>query len=504
MAQITYRANLSAKSFPFLSQNWGRSVIVPQYDNTFSRQLASQEDTDKDVGLPQVYYCHNVMPQAQGFQSVGYTTLQAGSVLSYPASDIFIVRDSSGNAVYLMKDTAGNIYRQSSGSWVFVQNVGTQTVTTAYVAGITYIYVATVGCYKYDFSLNALTAVTLTGLSTATILGITYSAGYLIAWSSNSVAWSSTIDPTDFTPSLTTGAGGGSVESLRGTITCCVAHTLGFIVYSTDNAVAALFTSNAKYPFQFREIVASGGLSSAAQVSFDANSGNHYAYTTSGFQLVSTSQTQTILQEATDFIAGKLFEDYDESTDTFSVTVLTSTLLKQINLVADRYLVVSYGISALTHAVVYDLTDKRWGKLKITHVKCFEYKLPAAGVTEIPRQSIAFLGLDGSIKSVDFSPASTNSSGVICLGKYQFQRARLIQLDEVNVENIQPSATFSAYALSAIDGKNQIKSSLGLLASSGLYRKYGSRAIGINVSLVFKGAFNLVSLVLAFNIHGKR
>jgi hypothetical protein len=80
----------------------------------------------------------------------------------------------------------------------------------------------------------------------------------------------------------------------------------------------------------------------------------------------------------------------------------------------------------------------------------------------------------------------------------------LIQLDEVNVENIQPSATFSAYALSAIDGKNQIKSSLGLLASSGLYRKYGSRAIGINVSLVFKGAFNLVSLVLAFNIHGKR
>ena len=72
MAQITYRANLSAKSFPFISDNWGRTVIVPQYDNTFNRELSSQEDSDRDVGIPQAYYMHNVMPTAQGFQSVGW------------------------------------------------------------------------------------------------------------------------------------------------------------------------------------------------------------------------------------------------------------------------------------------------------------------------------------------------------------------------------------------------------------------------------------------------
>lgn len=73
MAQITYRANLSAKSFPFLSENFGRSVMVGQYDNNFVRQVVSPEDQDKDIGIPQLYYCHNVMPASSGFQSVGYT-----------------------------------------------------------------------------------------------------------------------------------------------------------------------------------------------------------------------------------------------------------------------------------------------------------------------------------------------------------------------------------------------------------------------------------------------
>ena len=63
MSRITYRANLSAKSFPFLSQNWGRTIIVPQYDNTFNRQVTSSADVDADVGIPQIYYCHNVMPE---------------------------------------------------------------------------------------------------------------------------------------------------------------------------------------------------------------------------------------------------------------------------------------------------------------------------------------------------------------------------------------------------------------------------------------------------------
>jgi hypothetical protein len=71
MAQIRYRANLSAKDFVYSSQQWGRSVVLKQYDQNFSRQIVSPTDPDKDIGIPQIFYCHNVFPQAQGFQSVG-------------------------------------------------------------------------------------------------------------------------------------------------------------------------------------------------------------------------------------------------------------------------------------------------------------------------------------------------------------------------------------------------------------------------------------------------
>ena len=578
MAQITYRANLSAKSFPFLSQNWGRTVIVPQYDNTFSRDLASQGDVDRDIGIPQIFYCHNVMPHQQGFQSVGYTQLQEGQNLGGKIlSQTFLARSGAGSAIYLAVDTTGGIYKQVGGTWQFLQQLVNATITVAYVSGVTYIYVANSGCYKFNFATGVLDAVTLTALDPTKIAGITYSVGYLIAWNSpkasftatvtyvsgsnsasttstlaltvgqlvtspslpsnttvqsidspttftvsnaatastsetstfaevpSSVAWSSTIDPTDFTPSLVTGAGGGSVESARGSITCCVAHIQGFIVYTTNNAVVAAYSGNSRYPFNFREIVASGGLSSLAQVTFDANTGNHYAYTTSGLQLISTTQTQTILPELTDFISGRLFEDYNEATDTFTSTTITAPLQKQITMVSDRYLVFSYGITSLTHALVYDLTDKRWGKLKIPHTQCFEYQIPSAQIVEIPRQSIAFLQADGTLKVVDFSVTSMASSGVIALGKYQFIRARLLQLDEVFVENVQPGMPFTAYDLVALDGKNTTKSSLMLDANStGLLRHYFSRAVGINHSLVFKGGFLINSLVLVFNIHGKR
>jgi hypothetical protein len=504
MAQVTYRANLSAKAFPFLSQNWGRTVIVPQYDNTFSRQLASQEDSDKDVGIPQIYYCHNVMPHQQGFQSVGYTTLVNGIVETFVQSGI--IRDIGDNKTYVGVSSSGKLYVLNGGIWTYKGTYGVPgaVVTFAYVSGTTYIYIANYGCLKYDFFSQTFVAVTLTGLDPTKILGVTYSAGYLVAWTNSTVAWSSTIDPTDFVPSLITGAGGGGVEGARGAINLCFAHTQGFIVYTTSNAVAALYSGNARYPFNFREIVASGGLDSSNQIAYDANSGNHYAYTTSGMQLVSTTQTQTILPELTDFIAGKLFEDYDENTDTFSSTPLTVTMQKQVQMVSDRYLIVSYGITSLTHALVYDLTDKRWGKLKIPHVQCFEYQLPSAGVTEIPRQSIAFLQLDGTMKVVDFSVTSLGTNGVLCLGKYQFVRQRILQLDEIAIEDVPAGASFTLYDLAALDGKNGVKDYPALLESNGLFRRYGSRAEGLNHSLVLRGTFSLVSLVLTFNIHGKR
>jgi hypothetical protein len=166
--------------------------------------------------------------------------------------------------------------------------------------------------------------------------------------------------------------------------------------------------------------------------------------------------------------------------------------------------VISYGLAELTHALVYDLITKRWGKLKYTHVQAFTYTLPAAEITEAPKQTFALLASDGSVKVVDFSITSPASNGTIILGKYQHARSRLIQVDTVEVESIRQSQQFTLTALAALDGKNTVKFSPTLLSSVGLTRQYGCRVLGTNVSLLMQGGFSLNSLVLRFHVHGKR
>lgn len=507
MAQVSYRANLSAKAFPFISENFGRSIIVAGQDQNFSRQVVSAEDQDKDIGIPQLYYCHNVMPHANGWQSIGYINILPAAPAITDFSSIFLIRDGSDNKAYFGVKSNGDFYISdgTGAPWVFKQSgVVGKLVTVAYVSGVTYIYVANTGCYKYNFSTGAFVSVTLTSLTAANVIGITYSAGYLIAWTSSAVAWSSTTDPTDFTPSLTTGAGGGAVESARGAITYLVPHTLGFIVGTADNCIAALYQNNTRYPFQFREIVNSGGMTSLDLVTWDSNSSSLYAYTTSGLQLISTSQTQTVFPEITDFISGRYFEDFDDTLSTFVTTVLSSPMQKKLTIVADRYLVMSYGITELTHAIVFDITLKRYGKLKVTHVQAFTYMLATAGIQEIPRQSLAFLKKDGSVQVVDFSIGSPNLNGTLILGKYQYVRSRFLQLDQIALESVRPTQTFSLKVLTSLDGKNMVSSTPTLSYSSGLAREYSCRAIGLNHSLLCQGGFVLDSLVLNFNIHGKR
>ena len=506
MSQITYRANLSAKVFPFISDNWGRTVIQAGPDNTFNRQVSSAEDLDRDAGIPQIYYCHNVMPFAQGFQSVGYLEVAPSSIYSTTFSFIFLLRDNLDNKAYLGVDASGAFYINTGGTWVSkitVLGAAGKLITTAYVQGTTYIYVSNIGCYKYDFGTGVFIAVTLTSLDPTQVLGIFGAVGYLLTFNIATVAWSSTIDPTDFTPSLVTGAGSGSVEGARGGIIFVIPHLLGFIVYTSANAVAGIYSGNARFPFNFREIVGSGGTTDISLVANDAGSSSHYAYTTSGLQLVSTSYTSTTNPEITDFISGKLFEDFNTTTNTFSQTVLTSTMKKAVSVISERYLVVSYGITELTHALVYDIVQKRYGKLKITHVASFEYELTNPGVTEIPKQAIGFMQKDGRIVTVDFNVYS-NATGVMVCGKYQYVRSRLLQLDSVILEDIITDENFTLKVWAALDGKVNVETTPTLLSSAGKQQIYGCRAEGVNISLLFKGQFKVESLVLAFNVTGRR
>lgn len=516
MAQYPVRVNLSMTAFPFLSELSGRSIIVKQQDQNYVATITSQSDLDKDIGIPNLYYCHNIIATGQGYQSIYYNQIYNPITNLTNIVDIFTVFDSSSvGKTYICYDNVGNFYyaqnysfsSSSTNYWTNCNAIHAavgKEVTTATVNGLTYIYIANVGCYRFDFTINQLVAVTLTGLVTADVLGIVGVGGYLLAWTKAVIAWSSLISPTDFTPSLATGAGGGSVQGARGDIVVCISHTVGFVVYTNQNAVAASASQNSRYPFNFRELVASGGLSSKNLATYDANSGNHYVYTSSGLQLISLQQCQTVIPELTDFIAGSVFEDFDEDTNTFIVTALKTVMKKRLTLISDRYLIFSYGIKELTHALIYDISSKRWSKLKFTHTAVFENSLLTVEASETPRNSIAFITKTGSVSLVIINSREARSSGVILLGKYQFIRQRTVTLQYADVENILEPASLECLDLYTLDGKTLLQAEPTLHEHSGLNCRFFFNKTAVNHSLLFKGYFNIASIVVVLVNHGRR
>lgn len=528
MAQIRYRANLSAKDFVFMSQDWGRSVVLKQYDQNFSRQIVSPTDPDKDIGIPQIFYGHNIMPSAQGFQSVGigqilpstglgvgekaYQILPSTANNQYGYIQVTFVSSTSAHATY-------NIYTYQPGisvGWEFRQQVlvpiqfDVYRFTVAQINGLTYLYAPGVGCYSWGGV--TWSAVPLTGLTPTDIIGITASFGYMIAWSGNAVAWSSTLSPTDFTPSLITGAGGGSIQGLKGGITSIVHHIFGFVAFSYKNCVAGVYSGNARYPFNFREIIGGGGLSGNSNlIDIDSDSGNLYAYTTAGLQICSVTQAQVVHPEVTNFIGGSRFEDFDDIALTFSNTDITpGSMGKQIAVIANRYLVISYGIlntfpQTFSHALVYDISMKRWGKIKFTHVQAVEYiGAQNNGTQDAARTSFCLLAPLGQMYEVDFSQMA-GTGGTIILGKYQHARDRLLTLQQVDLEFIpQTAAMPTVNLLPTYDGKTfQASVPLTPISNTGA-PQYPCRTTGMNISIIVQGIFRLDSLMLIYNANGRR
>lgn len=506
--QLSYRANLTAAEFPLLSEFQGRNVIIMGNDQNFSRQANSLKNKDRDVGIPQMYYAHNVIPTDAGLGSVGYQQLvTAPADTDFSFTQIFYIRDVDGNVAYFSPTSSGRCYVLPSLGlgWLRTTDVSPAAgmeVSIAYVNGETYIFFGGTGCYKYNFSTNTLDAVTLTGLSIPAILGITASNGYMIAWTKDKVLWCSTLSPTDFLPSLVTGAGGGNIQALKGDILTCKAQNGGYVIYTTKNAIAGVYTGNAQAPFTYRENTSCGGLGDTSLVASDGNSSEHYAYTNYGLQLVSLAQSQIVFPQVTDFLAGSQFEDFNDDTLEFTTVQLSGTMKKKLAAISSRYLLMSYGVSSLTHALMYDTALARFGKFRLAHVDCFEYVYPSTEIVETPRRSIGFLQADGTVQVAVLSYDTTGSNGTIILGKYQLDRNRYVTMQEIHLESIRAASVLKVNLLSTIDGKTTRIEPTSLSITADTYRRYNCRAFGLNHSIVITGGFNLHSAVYKMSDSG--
>ncbi len=507
MAQSVHRLNIKDALFPMLSEKQTRTTIG-------SRAEPAGEST------PSIAYCHNVVPTEEGYNSVGFISSIAATALlpdGLSMSDVRVIYGDVRSRIYIAWDTDGNVYSLLPGStaWIALPatvpattstvttDFSTESVTIGTVNGISHIFYSGIGSFTYNEATNALDAETLTGLNIATILGVVASSGYLVAYTDGAIAWSSTLDPTDFVPSTVTGAGGGNVAGIEGAILFITSNTLGLLVYTAANTVAGTYTGNTQFPFKFKPVKNSKGGLGLDLTAYEANSAKQYVYSKAGLQTITSQGAELILPEVTDFLAGKRFEDYNELTKLYELTDLTSTLLKKVKFIASRYVIVSYGITSFTHAIIFDIGLERVGKLKIDHTDVFDY---IDSQEEIAKESVAFLLPTGEVKLLDFSIPGA-SSGVLILGKVELVHTRFLTLHEVEVENVESSSILTVDSQASLTGKafTTVNSTLETQVAGTQERKYVFKPSSAkNHSIVFIGEFNLVTALVRYSIGARR
>jgi hypothetical protein len=186
MAHQEARLNLSAVAFPFASELFGRTIMVPQVDISSETALGKEDQT------PEAFYMHNCMPTPQGYQAISYdTAINAFSPAVTDFDQAFGIQNADLNR-FLFSPGGGKNYifdRQVS-AWASVSPIpmgtfglsGTPMVTTAFVHGQTYICYANYGVFIYNSTTKLLDPVIFTGLTMSNVKGICAANGYMLAW----------------------------------------------------------------------------------------------------------------------------------------------------------------------------------------------------------------------------------------------------------------------------------------------------------------------------------
>lgn len=534
------RLNLTSASFPLISTNIGRSGFTRMRDDTnyvITNQYSGSQ-ADRDIGIPMPMYMHNVIPTTQGLKSVGYEKILTGLRGIKHFDKVIMLRSKDERKNFFVPAGGRNYILGAANptNWTSFQFPALYNgqVTHAYINGRTFVCYERMGVFEYDPILNNFTAVPFNGIVSSGFFGITNANNYLIAWDANTVYWSSAIDATEFTPSLSTTSGSGKVQSARGAIVCCLPIHDGFIVYTTANAVAVTFTGNARFPWAFRELPGSAGIANSEHVTYDANYDSHFAWTTSGMMELTKQKATPIWPEVTDFLTERYYEtftdvpelgreDYDFATAWSSATqhweatpygdapfvqrFLVNPVRVKMNFLGTRYITVSYGPEqTLTHVLVYDVALQRWGKLKIYHSDIFQWVKPNLKGGEIePRRSFGILSPNGAIRIVDFDEDAIAQDSVLLYGKLMGQRGKRIQLSAIEVENIRPESNFTIRVLPSTTGKTYERQVVPLRTiAANNFSRYQCRTTGVNHCLLATGQFNLNTLQIEYTLVGGR
>lgn len=549
MPQIPYRANLSAADFPLTLAKSGRSVIIPGYDQVYNRQVDPQGESGQ-AGIPQAIYLENVIPTPQGYQSVGfrqelesikattlYQVLEIGGVIFNPFSGyLFIYNDGTVETFQTESSTFGAVSEPVNWLPMGATNLW-GNFSSASVAGRVFI-LHPYGLLENTFEMTNPTTIVgavYTGVITlGVVISICASFNYQILLNTSGIVyWSSTTDPTDFTPSLVTGAGSEIPSGMRGVPLFLKEHPTGFLIYTTENVISAQYTGNARYPFKFREVPNSSGYLSQWNVSGGQNAAQQIGITLKGqLQGLGPGVAEPLFGDLSDFFMNsKTYDVFDSGNNTFTtvkfqpIPVGVDPIYKVMPIVQtavwyiqDNFVIFSYSITPIvtahdayvlqdySYAFIYDIRLKRWGKIKFNHCYVFGAYGSIYFVQRTNATTCRLYTLNTDIYNITTAP----HSGVIVLGKIQLVRSRLLKLEELDIEStqdlsVQNPKSFSTFLLPTLDGKNFLPSVTPyLMTNAGALLSYRCHTVGMNISIGMKGAFDLSSVSMKITAGGNR
>lgn len=529
MSQITYRANLSAASFPLSLSQAGRSVIVPGPDNNYDRRVDPIGE-GSDAGIPQAIYLENVIPTTYGYQSVGLFPKDqlpiVGSagvpVYQVPAKYADIYTGVETTYKVTLVGSTGAIYASNIGrleDWGVVAFSGTAAypyygLSSAIVRGTCYVFIKGLTSELYTavhavgvLTLTNITASVLPALFLDDVVEITDAYNYLVAMKDdNTIAWSSTTTPTDFVISLVTGAGVQAPNMAASTLLAIRNYPQGFYIYTKDGVISAEYTGNSRYPWRFIPVADTNGYMSFSDG--DRNSSNTFLVEETGAIRVMTGHTsELIAPELSDYLRAQGPVDfYNRTTDTFYTESLGPFPdPPKIQLFYDRYICVSCDKTAgaqYTSIVIYDIILKRYGRIKVDHTHL------VFSNTIDNSMNASQIGIINTITEetyiVDFELEASSGglhTGVLVLGKFQYVRSRFLALDELSIEGKFPVTPVDVRILPTLDGKT-FQSALTptlVAAPNTTLREYACRVEAKNVSVVLKGRFSISCLELVFH-----
>ena len=540
MAQQFYRTNLSASTYPLAISRSAGSVIIPGPDQNYDRRVDPVGETSSP-GIPQAIYLENVIPTKEGYKSVGYQNMD--SLPWEGEAAILEIKSTKSTFSEILALRVGSLtaVRWNGSTWTSVGVVGGTgapnfgpTASFAIVRGAIYIfdgdnlwlYNLSGTSYPYAGVLNRVDGITLTTGSVTpagamtNLVAITSSFGYLVFLKDDGaqvqILWSSLITPTDFTPSLSTGAGGGAVADCQGRAATVRPTDSGFYVYNTNNVIVAAYTGNSRFPFRFKPVSDAPGVVDVASIYGDIDEGLHYYTTKQGWPVaLQGDKAAYVAPEFCDYmLSSREVDSFNYITNLFSTQELPDQNLTPTAcyVFEGRYLCVSLlqeeltsGIQPFNVVYVYDLQLNRYGKLKVDHTQIITFH---AGV------NTGFLGFvntrDGTTKLWNLNEALAGlgnyeeMKGVLLLGRLQYVRARTLIFQELRVSKAE-TANFSVVYYPTQNSLNFLTPVIPYYSaaeSSSSLKRYFSMTEGRNISVLFKGGFDISLVEIVFTLGG--